>query len=40
MNVVVKYGEMHEILQTFIGYSLRIYLFLKTFFLPYCTIPY
>jgi len=32
MDVVVKYGEVHGILQTYIGYSLRISLFLKTFF--------
>jgi len=32
MDVVVKYGEVHGILQTYKGYSLRIYLFLKTFF--------
>jgi len=40
MDVVVKYGEVHGILQTYIGYSLRIYYFSKHFFLPYCTIPY
>jgi len=32
IDVVIKYGEVLGILQTYIGYSLRIYLFLKTFF--------